>query len=48
MLRTYADEKTGRLGITRAQWTVLARLDRFEGLKQSELALKCSTCNRSR
>jgi MarR family transcriptional regulator, transcriptional regulator for hemolysin len=38
MLRTYADEKTGRLGITRAQWTVLARLDRFEGLKQSELA----------
>jgi MarR family transcriptional regulator for hemolysin len=38
MLRTYADEKTGRLGITRAQLTVLARLDRFEGLKQSELA----------
>ena len=38
MLRTYADQKTGRLGITRAQWTVLARLDRFEGLKQSELA----------
>jgi MarR family transcriptional regulator for hemolysin len=38
MLRTYADQKTGRLGITRAQWTVLARLDRFDGLKQSELA----------
>ena len=38
MLRTYADHKARRLGITRAQWTVLTRLDRFEGLKQSELA----------
>jgi MarR family transcriptional regulator for hemolysin len=38
MLRTYADHKAGQFGITRAQWTVLARLDRFEGLKQSELA----------
>ena len=38
MLRTYADHKAGPFGITRAQWTVLARLDRFEGLKQSELA----------
>jgi MarR family transcriptional regulator for hemolysin len=38
MLRTYADHKMSQFGITRAQWTVLARLDRFEGLKQSELA----------
>jgi MarR family transcriptional regulator for hemolysin len=38
MLRTYADYKGGQFGITRAQWAVLARLDRFEGLKQSELA----------
>lgn len=38
MLRTYADYKAAQFGITRAQWTVLARLERFEGLKQSELA----------
>jgi MarR family transcriptional regulator for hemolysin len=38
MLKTYADHKAAQLGITRAQWVVLARLDRFEGLKQSELA----------
>jgi len=38
MLRTYADHKASQFGITQAQWTVLARLDRFEGLKQSELA----------
>ncbi len=38
MLRTYADQKASQLGITRAQWVVLVRLDRFEGLKQSELA----------
>ena len=38
MLRTYADQKGAQFGITRARWVVLARLDRFEGLKQSELA----------
>lgn len=38
MLRTYADHKAGQFGVTRAQWAVLVRLDRFEGLKQSELA----------
>jgi MarR family transcriptional regulator for hemolysin len=38
MLRTYADHKASQLGITRAQWVVLVRLDRFEGLKQAELA----------
>jgi MarR family transcriptional regulator, transcriptional regulator for hemolysin len=38
MTRTYADHKASETGITYAQWVVLARLDRFEGLKQSELA----------
>src|SRR6201999_1076080 len=38
MLKTYADYKGSQFGITRAQWAVLVRLDRFEGLKQSELA----------
>jgi MarR family transcriptional regulator, transcriptional regulator for hemolysin len=38
MLRTYADYKAAQFGITRAQWVVLSRLDRSEGLKQSELA----------
>ena len=38
MLKTYADQRARQFGISRAQWTVLMRLDRFEGLKQSELA----------
>src|SRR5580704_15219955 len=38
LLRTYADHRASAFGITRAQWAVLARLDRSEGLKQSELA----------
>ena len=38
LLRTYADHKSAQFGITRAQWAVMARLDRSEGLKQSELA----------
>jgi MarR family transcriptional regulator for hemolysin len=38
MLRTYADQRARQFGISRAQWTVLMRLDRSEGLKQSELA----------
>src|SRR5580704_16610592 len=38
MLRTDADYKSNQFGVTYAQWVVLARLDRFEGLKQSELA----------
>jgi MarR family transcriptional regulator, transcriptional regulator for hemolysin len=38
MLSTYADQKARQFGITRAQWVVLVRLDRFEGLKQAELA----------
>src|SRR3982750_155648 len=38
LLRTYADQRARRLGMTRAQWAVLARLEHAEGLKQSELA----------
>ena len=38
LLRTYADQKARRFGMTRAQWAVLLRLERREGLKQSELA----------
>jgi MarR family transcriptional regulator for hemolysin len=38
LLRTYADQEVRRYGMTRAQWAVLVRLDRHEGLKQSELA----------
>lgn len=38
MLGTYADQRARQFGISRAQWAVLARLDRSEGLKQSELA----------
>jgi MarR family transcriptional regulator for hemolysin len=38
MLRTFSNQKAKQFGVTRAQWAVLARLDRFEGLKQSELA----------
>jgi MarR family transcriptional regulator, transcriptional regulator for hemolysin len=38
MLRTYADQRARQFGISRAQWAVLVRIDRTEGLKQSELA----------
>src|SRR6478752_4878752 len=38
LLRTYADQKARQFGMTRAQWGVLFRLERNEGLKQSELA----------
>ena len=38
MLRTYADQRARQFGVSRAQWGVLVRLDRQEGLKQSELA----------
>jgi MarR family transcriptional regulator, transcriptional regulator for hemolysin len=38
LLRTYADSKARRFGQTRAQWAVLLRLERREGLKQSDLA----------
>jgi MarR family transcriptional regulator for hemolysin len=38
LLRTYADHKARQFGMTRAQWAVLLRLQRHEGLKQSDLA----------
>jgi MarR family transcriptional regulator for hemolysin len=38
LLRTYADQKARHFGQTRAQWAVLLRLERLEGLKQSGLA----------
>jgi DNA-binding MarR family transcriptional regulator len=38
LLRAYADKQAGRHGITRAQWAVLAKVERCEGMKQTELA----------
>ena len=38
LLRTYADYRAAQFGMTRAQWAVLVRLERSEGLHQSELA----------
>jgi len=38
LLKTYADQRGRQFGISRAQWAVLMRIDRNEGLKQSELA----------
>ena len=38
VVRAYADKEAARYGITRAQWAVLAKVERSEGLKQSELA----------
>lgn len=38
LLRTYADQKARHLGMTRAQWAVLLKLERHEGVNQSDLA----------
>jgi len=38
LLRVYADKEASRYGITRAQWAVLAKVERSEGMKQTELA----------
>lgn len=38
MLKTYADQRARQFGISRAQWAVLIRIERCEGLKQTELA----------
>ncbi|MBV1698834.1 MAG: MarR family transcriptional regulator [Hyphomicrobiales bacterium] len=38
LLRTYANYRAAQFGITRAQWAVLVRVDREEGLNQSKLA----------
>ena len=38
LMRAHADKQASRYGITRAQWAVLAKVERNEGLKQTELA----------
>ena len=38
LLRTYADQHARLMGMTRAQWAVLLRLERNEGLIQTDLA----------
>jgi len=38
LMRGYADKAASRHGITRAQWAVLAKVERSEGMKQTELA----------
>ena len=38
MLRLNADKQARRYGLTRAQWAVLSRVERTEGLKQTEIA----------
>src|SRR5471032_2395749 len=38
LIKTYADQRARQFGISRAQWAVLIRIERSEGLKQSELA----------
>lgn len=38
MLRQLADKEARHLGMTRAQWAVLAKVERNEGQKQTELA----------
>ena len=38
LTRVYADKEAARYGITRAQWAVLAKVERTEGMKQTELA----------
>lgn len=38
LLRLYADKLAREYGLTRAQWAVLAKLERTQGQKQAELA----------
>lgn len=38
LVRQYVDKEASRYGTTRAQWAVLSKLSRAEGLKQAELA----------
>ncbi len=37
-MRTYIDHRAREHGMTRAQWAVLARLERQEGMMQTEIA----------
>ena len=43
MLRTVYDRRVEPLGLTRAQWRVLARISRNEGCTQTELAAELET-----
>lgn len=38
LLKTYTNKRAKEMGATRAQWSVLARIERHPGLKQTELA----------
>jgi MarR family transcriptional regulator, transcriptional regulator for hemolysin len=38
LLKTYSNRRAEEFGMTRAQWAVLFRLERHEGMIQSELA----------
>lgn len=38
LIKTYADQRARQFGTSRAQWAVLIRIERTEGMKQSELA----------
>ena len=38
LVRAHADRQSARYGITRAQWAVLAKVERNEGMTQTELA----------
>jgi MarR family transcriptional regulator for hemolysin len=38
ILRTYSDQRAGELNMSRAQWAVLAKLRRAQGVTQRELA----------
>jgi len=38
LLRLYADKQASQYGLTRTQWAVLAKVERSEGLKQTEVA----------
>lgn len=41
LMRTRFDQRARAYGMTRAQWVILARLDRQPGLSQNELATIC-------
>jgi len=38
VVRSYAEQKVARFGVTRAQWAVLAKLEKIEGQQQATLA----------
>jgi DNA-binding MarR family transcriptional regulator len=41
LVRTRFDQRAREYGMTRAQWVILARLDRQPGMSQNELATIC-------